>query len=254
MSVEGLAGRVAAVTGASRGIGRACALALADAGATVAALGRSAAALDGLVAEIGQRGGRALALTADVSDVAAVETAFAKLATELGPVEVLINNAATLGPPEELVLADPAAWFATYRTNVLGCMLCAQAVLPGMIEQRRGKIVNVSSGAALAPIAGYSAYSSSKAALLHLSVCLAEEVKRYGINVNAVGVWAHTAMWDDQLANQPMPAVEQAHSSGWRPTPEENVSAILFLASPAADHVTGQYLATNSLPDYLRQA
>jgi NAD(P)-dependent dehydrogenase (short-subunit alcohol dehydrogenase family) len=83
-------------------------------------------------------------------------------------------------------------------------------------------------------------------------VCLAEEVKPFGVNVNCVGVWARTEMWEDQLRDAPMPAVEDAAARGQNPTSDENVAAILFLASPAADHITGQYLATNSLPDYLR--
>ena len=163
-----------------------------------------------------------------------------------------MNNAAILGPAEALADVNPDAFAETYRVNVIGSMLCARRALRSMIPRRTGKIVNVSSGAALVPIAGYTAYSSSKAALLHLSVCLAEEVKPYGINVNCVGVWAWTAMWDDQLRDAPMPAVADAAAHGQRPSAGENVAAILFLASSAADHITGQYLATNSLPDYLR--
>ncbi|MFI5268621.1 MAG: SDR family NAD(P)-dependent oxidoreductase, partial [Chloroflexota bacterium] len=170
----------------------------------------------------------------------------------LGPVDVLLNNAAILGPAETLADVDPGAWAEAYRVNVFGAMLCARRALPNMIARRSGKIVNVSSGAALVPIGGYTAYSSSKAALLHLSVCLAEEVKPYGINVNCVGVWARTGMWEDQLLATPMPAVQDAAARGQNPLAEENVAAILFLASPASDHLTGQYLATNSLPDYLR--
>ena len=210
-------------------------------GARVAALARSRCDVPG-----------ALAITGDVGSAEDVERAFAQVERELGPVDVLLNNAAILGPAEPVAQVDPAQWAETYRVNVFGAMLCARRALPGMIARRRGKIVNVSSGAALVPIAGYTAYSSSKAALLHLSVCLAEEVKAYGVNVNCVGVWARTAMWDDQLAATPMPAVADAAAQGFEPSAEENVEAILFLASAAADHLTGQYLATNSLPGYVR--
>jgi NAD(P)-dependent dehydrogenase (short-subunit alcohol dehydrogenase family) len=237
-----LRGKVALVTGASRGLGRACALAFVREGARVAALSRSGAEVPG-----------ALAIRADVGDAGQVEPAFAQIERQLGPVDILVNNAGILGPAEHVVGVDPQAWEATFRVNVVGSMLCARRALPKMIERRRGKIINVSSGAALVPIAGYTAYSSSKAALLHFSVCLAEEVKPHGINVNCVGVWAWTDMWEEQLRDQPMPAVAGAAAQDQHPTAEENLGAILFLASAASDHLTGQYLAANSLPDYLRR-
>ena len=236
-----LDGKVALVTGASRGIGQACAAAFVREGARVATLARSASA-----------GAGVLAIQGDVGQPGDVERAFAEIERQLGPVDIVLNNAAILGPAQAVAEVDPNAWAETYRVNVFGAMLCARRALPGMMERRGGKIVNVSSGAALAPIGGYTAYSSSKAALLHLSVCLAEEVKPYGVNVNCVGVWARTEMWEDQLRAAPMPAVADAAAKGQNPSAEENVGAILFLASPASDHVTGQYLATNSLPDYLR--
>jgi NAD(P)-dependent dehydrogenase (short-subunit alcohol dehydrogenase family) len=236
-------GKIVLVTGASRGLGRACAEAFVREGATVASLSRSGCDAPGV-----------LSLTGDVGRAEDVERAFEAIERELGAVDVLLNNAAILGPSQPLADADPSAWAETYRVNVFGAMLCARRALRTMIPRGAGKIVNVSSGAALVPIAGYTAYSSSKAALLHLSVCLAEEVKPYGVNVNCVGVWAWTAMWDDQLRAAPMPAVQDAASRDERPTSEENLGAILFLASSAADHVTGQYLSTNSLPDYVRRA
>lgn len=236
-----LTGKIAVVTGASRGIGRACAEAFLREGARVAVISRSTAEIAG-----------ALAVQADVGEAENVDRAFTQIEGELGRVDILLNNAAILGPAEHVAELDPHGWAETYRVNVQGTMLCARRALPKMIERRAGKIVNVSSGAALVPIAGYTAYSSSKAAVLHFSVCLAEEVKPYGITVNCVGVWAHTAMWDEQLESAPMPAVEDSAVRGQRPTAEENVEAILFLASAASDHVTGQYLATNGLPGYLR--
>lgn len=237
------AGQVVLVTGASRGIGRACAEAFGKQGAMVASLSRSGCDLPNV-----------LSIRGDVRRTEDVEQAFQEVERQLGPVDVLLNNAAILGPPHTLAEVEPEAWFETYQVNVLGAMRCARRALSGMIPRRKGKIINVSSGAALVPIAGYTAYSSSKAALLHLSVCLAEEVKPYGINVNCVGVWARTGMWEDQLQAAPMPAVEDAAAKGQNPTAGENVEAILFLASLAADHITGQYLATNSLPDYLRRS
>jgi len=237
-----LDGRTALVTGASRGFGQALARAFAQEGARVAVLARSPCTAP--------EGG--LAIQADVGSQAEVERAFEPIERELGPVDILVNNAAILGPAEYVTDADAAAWAETYRVNVHGTFLCTRRVLPRMIERRYGKIVNVSSGAALAPIAGYSAYSSSKAAVIHFGVCLAEEVRAHGITVNTVGIWAHTRMWDDQMA-APMPAVNEAAQQGWRPTVEENLGAVLFLASPASDHVTGQYLASNSLPSYARR-
>lgn len=236
-----LEGKVALVTGASRGLGQAVARRFAREGARVAVMARSGCGSPGV-----------LGIAGDVGNASDVEAAFSEIERELGPVDILVNNAAILGPAEPVAEVDPAAWAETYRVNVQGTMLCARRALAKMIQRRAGKIINVSSGAALVPIAGYTAYSSSKAAVLHFSVCLAEEVKAHGINVNCVGVWAHTAMWDEQLGSAPMPAVEDAAARGLRPSAEENVEAILFLASPASDHLTGQYLATNSLPGYLR--
>ena len=224
-----LAGRVALVTGASRGVGRACAEAFAREGAQVAALARSGCDLPDM-----------LCMKGDVASPEDVERAFKQIEERLGPVDILVNNAGILGPSEAVAEADPQQWFDTYRVNVWGAMLCAQRALPKMIARRQGKIINVSSGAALVPIAGYTAYSSSKAALLHFSTCLADEVKSYGINVNCIGVWARTDMWEDQLRQAPMPAVEDAAARGQQPTPEENVDTILFLASAASDHLTGQ--------------
>jgi len=244
-----LQGKVALVTGAGRGVGRACAEAFSREGAQVALLGRSREPLEDLAKSLAG----AYPVVADVGQPEDVDRAFGEIERQLGPVDVLLNNAGILGPPELVADVDPHAWAETYRVNVWGAMLCAQRALPSMIQRRRGKIINVSSGAALVPIAGYTAYSSSKAALLHFSVCLAEEVKAHGINVNCVGVWARTDMWEDQLRWQPMPAVEDAASKGQNPTAGENVGAILFLASAASDHLTGQYLAANSLPDYLRR-
>jgi NAD(P)-dependent dehydrogenase (short-subunit alcohol dehydrogenase family) len=232
--------KVVLVTGGSRGLGRACALAFQQAGAKVAVLARS------------QTDAGDLQVIGDVGREADVDLAFGEIERVLGPVDVLLNNAAILGPAERVADVEPAAWEETYRVNVHGTMLCCRRALPSMIERRTGKIVNVSSGAALVPIPGYIAYSSSKAAIIHFTTCLAEEVKPFGINVNSVGVWARTAMWEEQLATAPMPAVEDAAAKGLEPTAEENLGVILFLASRAADHLTGQYLAANSLPGYVR--
>ena len=185
--MQRLEGRVAVVTGGGRGIGRGAALALAGLGAAVAVLARSAGEVTAVAGEITATGGRAVARAVDVSDGAAITAAIAEVERALGPIAILINNAAVLGPISPTAESDPDEWERTITINVAGAYRCLRAVLPGMLERRWGRIVNVSSGAATGSgIPNASAYSVSKAALDMLTRAVAAEIASSGVTVNAL--------------------------------------------------------------------
>jgi NAD(P)-dependent dehydrogenase (short-subunit alcohol dehydrogenase family) len=180
-----LAGQVALVTGGSRGLGRAYAQALARAGAVVAVTARSEEDLAETVRLIREAGGEALALPLDVTEAEAVGAAVAAAERELGPIDLLVNNAGVMAPIGPDWEVDPERWWQTFRVNVHAPFLVARAVVPGMIARRRGRIINVSSGAANNSNAHGSAYSASKAALTNWAGGLAAAVKEHGISVLA---------------------------------------------------------------------
>jgi 3-oxoacyl-[acyl-carrier protein] reductase len=175
-----LAGQVVLVTGGGRGIGRDVAVELAGAGMRVAVSARTEDQVRGTAEEIG-----GLALVADVSRQADVVRVVAAVERELGPLDLLVNNAGVGGswtPPWE---EDPAEWWRVFEINVLGVYLCTRAVLPGMVERRRGRIVNLGSGAAYLPLAASvsTAYGPSKAALHRFTELLANPMREHGVGV-----------------------------------------------------------------------
>jgi NAD(P)-dependent dehydrogenase (short-subunit alcohol dehydrogenase family) len=258
-----LTGRVAVVTGGGRGIGRAVALAFALEGAAVAITARSNQELDSVAEEVHTLGGICLALRADVGRQDDVDSFFATVQRELGQVDILVNNAGALGPIEHFEQADMDAWQDIFEVNVIGVARCIRAVLATMIERRSGKIINVGSDAArsdgwAASNFEHTAYAASKAAVIRLTEVLAVQLRPYGINVNCVGAWADTVMSVEarqRLAvlrgEKPMGALEEIPLSE-RVDPEENAPLFVFLASSLSDHITGQYIEANSLPNYLR--
>ena len=180
-----LEGKIAIVTGASRGIGWEIALGFADEGADLVVCARDGARLERLVGEIERRGRRALAVKADVAVVPDVERLVEQTLAGFGRVDVLCNNAGVLhrGRVDEL---DPAHWDEMIAVNLRGPFLCSRAVLPYMKRQDYGRIVDMSSGSAINCTPGFSAYSASKAALNALSRTLANEVAGFNILVNAM--------------------------------------------------------------------
>ena len=224
-------GKVAIVTGASSGIGRATATLLANRGARVAILARSADALGAVAAPFGEA---MLAVTGDVADAASVDRLVAETEAKLGPCDVLVNCAGMI-EPSLLVDTSPERWERTFAVNVHAIHLTCRRVLPSMIARRRGAIVNVSSISGILgweKFPGFVAYCASKAAVISLTEALAVEVKGHGIRVNAVSPGSvDTPMW--------------AGVSGGAPasmTPEEVAESILFLASDRSRPMNGQNL------------
>lgn len=232
-----MAGGVALVTGASRGIGEAVASRLAADGWRVAVAARSRDEL----ARVADSSG-AVPVTLDITDATAVAAAVHTIEAELGPLTLLVNNAGTGGTGGPTWEKEPAAWWRVFEVNVLGAFLCARAVLPGMCERSSGRVVNVGSNAAFFSLEGDwdaridSAYQASKAALVRLTEALAAETRPHGVQVFAISPgMVKTSMseavfadlWDD-------PEV-------WTP-PERTADLVAFLGSGALDDLSGRYI------------
>jgi NAD(P)-dependent dehydrogenase (short-subunit alcohol dehydrogenase family) len=191
-----LAGRVAVVTGAGRGIGRAVAVAFAREGASVVLAARSSAEIETVAREIRQAGTRALAVPTDVKQEAAVEALVQRPLAEWGRVDLLVNAAgvATFAPVTDSKLDD---WDQILAVNLRGAVLCCRAVLPAMIAQRRGTIINVGSVVTSRSLTGSAAYTASKYGLLGFSRVLAEEMRAHGVRVGVLSAGAtDTPLWD----------------------------------------------------------
>lgn len=240
-----LEGKVALVTGASRGIGRAIALRLASAGAAVAVNYRAAASeAEKVVAEITGAGGRAAAFQADVSHFADAERLIGGVVAAFGRIDILVNNA---GTTRDTLLASMSEedWDVVVDTCLKGAFNCCRAVIRPMMRQRYGRIVNITSVAGLAGQAGQVNYAAAKAGLIGLTKSLAKEVGPRNITVNAV---APGYVPTDLTASLPADMVKN-----WidftplrrAATPEDIAAAVAFLVSPDADFITGQVLSVD---------
>jgi 3-oxoacyl-[acyl-carrier protein] reductase len=236
--------KVALITGASQGIGRATALALVVAGAKVAVAARQTTKLDELVKEIEAAGGEALAVPLDVSDAAQVKTAFQLVLAKFGKLDILVNNAAITRDTLALrmKLED---WDAVLRTNLTGAHLCIQQALGAMLKARNGRIINIASVVAQTGNAGQSNYVASKAGLIGLTRAIAVEVASRNITVNAVAPgFIETAMTDplpQELKDKMKTLIPLARFG----TDKEIAAAVIFLASDEAAYITGQVLDVN---------
>jgi len=243
-----LENRVALITGAGRGIGQAIAIAFAREGADLALVARTASELDETAQMIRAAGHRIITITADVSQPADVERAAGQALEAFGHVDVLVNNAGVQPPIGPLWQNDADEWMRAVAVNLFGPMLCIKAVLPGMMERKRGKIINLSGGGATGPRPNFSAYAASKAALVRLTETLAVELAPYNIQVNALAPGAiNTRMLAEVLAAGELagaelaPAQYRAQSGG---TPVElAVRLAVFLASADSDRLTGKLIA-----------
>jgi len=233
--------RVALVTGASRGLGRAMALALAEAGADIALVARSADGLKETADAVSARGRRALALPADVTVAAEVDAAVKSALDAFGSVDILVNNSG-VAAVKPFVETTPAEWHRILETNLTGAFNCCRAVGPGMIARRRGKVVNVAAVLGARGLWGYAAYSASKGGLLALTRALAVEWARHNIQVNAIAPgWFVTSMneaaFQDPRTSERLLRNVPARRTG---RTEELGPLVVYLASAASDYVTGE--------------
>ena len=254
-----LAGQVALVTGAGRGLGRAFAHALAAAGAAVAVAARSAAGVAATAAAIQAQGCRAQAYTLDVTDAAAVAEVVAAVARDLGPIDLLVNNAGIMAPMGPDWLVDRTAWWRTFEVNVLGSFLCAQAVLPTMLARKQGRIINISSPAANGTSGYASAYNASKAAVSNWTENLAAVTHAHGISVFAYAPGFVRSDMTEHLAYAP--EVQQWFGDSFAKIFEEGsdtpleltVSVLMALATGQADALAGRHISDTDTPDQLLQ-
>ena len=242
-----LEGRSAFVTGASRGIGRAIALAFADAGADVAVVSRSQEALEETAREIDARGRQTVALAADVGDADAVRSAVEGAAEAFGALDVVVNNAGA-APFRSPVAETRIEGFEKYlRVNFLSAVYVLQAAAPRLIESGRGCVLNVASVGGLSAAPGVGYYGAAKAALINLTKTLAVEWAEKGVRVNALAPgWIETDM-NTLLREEPASRDRMLAGIAMRRfgTSAEVASAAVFLCSDAASYITGEVLVVD---------
>ncbi len=241
--------QVAVITGAGRGIGKAIALAYAREGACVVAVARTAAEVRETAQEVKRLGRQALAVQADVSVNSQVEAMVQTALDEFGHIDLLVNGAGVYGPIGPLVSIEPEQWLQTVAINLGGMFLCCRAVLPGMMHRRFGKIINISGGGAASPRPNFSAYATSKAAVVRLTETIAAEVQPFNVSANAISPGGV----DTRLIDYVLDAGEAAGKEGLEEsqrikagygTPLGEVAALaLFLASRVSDGLTGRLIS-----------
>jgi len=242
--MAGLDGRVALVTGASQGIGRACALVLAQAGSKVAVCARSQEKLEQLAQEITSAGGEATPLKMDVASEDEIKSGAKAAIARFGKIDILVNNAGITR--DQLVMRMKRAdWDAVIATNLTGPFLLIQAVIGSMVKQRWGRISNIASIFGQTGQAGQANYASAKAGLIGLTMAVAREVASRNITVNAVAPGlietAMTSVLPADLKEGMLKSIPLGHTG----TDLDVAQAVKFLASEEAGYITGQVLKVN---------
>jgi 3-oxoacyl-[acyl-carrier protein] reductase len=242
--MPGITGRVALVTGASQGIGRACALALAEGGALIALAARNEEKLAGVAKEIADKGGHAATFRMDVSNEADVKSAVKAVIERFGKIEILVNNA---GVTKDTLLMrmKKEEWDSVIQTNLSGAFYTTQSVIGSMLRPRWGRIINITSVFGQTGQAGQANYAASKAGLIGFTMAIAREVASRNITVNAVAPgYIETAM-TEALPPELKSKVNEAIPLGRAGTDMEVAHAVRFLASEEASYITGHVLKVN---------
>jgi 3-oxoacyl-[acyl-carrier protein] reductase len=248
----GLKGKTALVLGGGGGLGRAIAKSFAAEGAKVAVAGVGSTSIDATLAELRSIGGSSLSLIWDLADLSVIDTNIAKIESELGPVDILINN--TGGPPPSTAAGqDPALWSKQFQAMVLSVIAITDRVLPGMKARGWGRILTSTSSGIIAPIPNLAISNALRMSLVGWSKTLAREVAKDGITANIIMpgriATARVAMLDDARAKREGRSVEQvaAESAATIPVgrygkPEEYADVVAFLASTRAAYITGSVI------------
>ncbi|MHB1675348.1 MAG: 3-oxoacyl-[acyl-carrier-protein] reductase [Acidobacteriaceae bacterium] len=237
-------GRVAMVTGASQGIGRACAMALAKAGAQVALAARNATKLAEVTAEIEAAGGHATPFEMDLASEDSIKSVTKAVVAQYGKIEILVNNGGITR--DNLMLRMKLAdWNAVLQTNLTGAFLLTQAAAASMLKARWGRIINISSVVGETGQAGQANYAASKAGLIGLTMSLARELASRNITVNAVAPGYISTPMTEVLNDQQRSAMLTQIPLDRAGTPEDVASAVVFLASDQASYITGHVLDVN---------
>jgi NAD(P)-dependent dehydrogenase (short-subunit alcohol dehydrogenase family) len=241
--------KIAIVTGAGRGIGKAIALAYAHEGANVIVISRTLSHVEETAKQIHSAGKYATAMAVDVSNVGEMESAISSVVRKLGQVDILVNAAGIQGPIGPVVDNDVNHWIQTVQVNLIGTFLCIRAVLPTMIERKSGKIINFSGGGATSPRPYFTAYAASKGAVVHFTESLAEELKEHNVQVNAIAPGAvNTNMLDEVLKSgslageQEVKKAQEQLEKGGTPLAKP-VGLALFLASDDSNGLSGKLIS-----------
>ncbi len=242
--MTGLQGRVALVTGASQGIGRACALALARTGAQVALAARNTEKLAAVQAEITAAGGAASVFALDIASEESILACAKAVLAQYGKVEILVNNAG-ITRDGLMLRMKRADWDAVLSTNLTGAFLLTQALMPAMLKARWGRIVNLTSVVGETGQAGQANYAASKAGLIGLTKSMARELASRSITVNAVAPGYIETPMTEVLNEQQRAAMLTQVPLGRAGSPEEIAHAVAFLASEQAGYITGHVLDVN---------